>query len=100
MCVGNASHVHPASKQSICQLQAVSTASLSWYWAERKEADNWDACTRRVPEECPQEVADLIAACRSNSPVPRPTAQEVLEVLQGSGKSGVALNVSATHSNI
>ena len=46
------------------------------------------AASCRVPEECPQEVADLIAACRNNSPAPRPTAQQVLAVLQGAGSSG------------
>ena len=42
----------------------------------------------RVPEECPQEIANLIAACRSSIPGPRPSAQEVLETLMGCCEPG------------
>lgn len=38
-------------------------------------------CARRVPEECPQEVADLIAACMSSSPEQRPTAEQIIAAL-------------------
>lgn len=34
----------------------------------------------RVPEECPQEISDLISWCRQE-PHERPSAKEVFEVL-------------------
>jgi hypothetical protein len=36
----------------------------------------------RVPEECSQEVSDIIDACLRTDPQKRPTASEVLELLQ------------------
>ena len=36
----------------------------------------------RVPEECPEDVADLIAECLSETPLLRPSAREVIERLQ------------------
>jgi hypothetical protein len=43
------------------------------------------ACLQRcrVPAECPQGVADLIAACMSELAADRPTAAEVAELLAG-----------------
>jgi serine/threonine protein kinase len=38
----------------------------------------------RVPEECSQEVSDLIDACLQTDPHQRPTASEVLQLLQAS----------------
>ena len=35
----------------------------------------------RVPQECPQEVADLITRCTSADPGQRPTAQQLMEQL-------------------
>lgn len=35
----------------------------------------------RVPEECPQEVADLIAACMASAPEQRPTAEGIIAAL-------------------
>lgn len=40
-----------------------------------------DTLCRRVPEECPQEIADLIDSCLLTDPKLRPTAQEALDVL-------------------
>lgn len=36
----------------------------------------------RVPHECPQEVADIIARCLSRDPEARPSATELVELLQ------------------
>jgi len=41
----------------------------------------WRLC--RVPEECPQEVSDLISWCRKE-PNKRPSALEVFEALNAS----------------
>ncbi|GAB4821550.1 hypothetical protein N2152v2_008596 [Parachlorella kessleri] len=38
----------------------------------------------RVPEQCPAEVANLIAACLQDDPAVRPTAVQVVEVLLSS----------------
>ena len=38
----------------------------------------------RVPEDCPAEVAHLIAACLQDEPAKRPTAVQVVEVLLSS----------------
>lgn len=35
----------------------------------------------RVPEECPQAVADLIAACLSEDAAQRPSARELVKRL-------------------
>jgi len=35
----------------------------------------------RVPEECPQDVSDLIDACLLTDPAMRPTALSALDVL-------------------
>jgi hypothetical protein len=35
-----------------------------------------------VPEECPQEIADLIQQCKLVEPKQRPSAKEVFEVLR------------------
>jgi serine/threonine protein kinase len=37
----------------------------------------------RVPEECPQEVSDLIMQCLSEEPCERPTAAQLLKTLSG-----------------
>ena len=37
---------------------------------------------RRVPDEAPQEVADMVWDCLSPEPVERPTAKEICVVLQ------------------
>ncbi|KAL4452702.1 hypothetical protein ABPG75_008364 [Micractinium tetrahymenae] len=37
----------------------------------------------RVPEECPQEVADLMMECMRLDPSQRPTAQQVMQRLRG-----------------
>jgi tRNA A-37 threonylcarbamoyl transferase component Bud32 len=53
----------------------------------------WEICTGerprrgdmrlpRVPEECPQEVADLISQCMALEPGERPTAQQLMKRLQ------------------
>lgn len=39
-------------------------------------------CQCRVPEECPQEIADLIQRCKLVDPKQRPSAKEVFEVLR------------------
>lgn len=35
----------------------------------------------RVPEECPQAVADLVAQCMDADPTARPSAKEVVSLL-------------------
>lgn len=35
----------------------------------------------RVPEECPQEVADVIASCLDENPTNRPTARQIVDQL-------------------
>lgn len=35
-----------------------------------------------MPEECPQEIADLIQRCKLVDPKQRPSAKEVFEVLR------------------
>ena len=35
----------------------------------------------RVPAECPQPVADLVAACLSEDPAQRPTAHDLVRRL-------------------
>lgn len=35
----------------------------------------------RVPEECPQEVTALMAACLQEDPAARPTARQLVELL-------------------
>jgi len=37
----------------------------------------------RVPEDCPQGVANLVAACIESKPVDRPTARQVADLLAG-----------------
>ena len=39
------------------------------------------AVTCRVPEECPQEVANVIASCLDENPTNRPTARQVVDQL-------------------
>jgi hypothetical protein len=39
----------------------------------------WHCC--RVPEECPQAVADLMAQCMDADPTARPSAKEVVSLL-------------------
>jgi hypothetical protein len=37
---------------------------------------------RRVPEECPPEIAQLIKSCCSGNPEERPTAREAFQLIQ------------------
>lgn len=39
----------------------------------------YSAC--RVPEECPQEVADVIASCLDENPSNRPSARDIVDQL-------------------
>ena len=39
---------------------------------------------RRVPEECPEEIAQLSYACRNPDPALRPTALEVYKAIAAS----------------
>ncbi|KAK9804520.1 hypothetical protein WJX73_003899 [Symbiochloris irregularis] len=60
----------------------------------------WEICTgerpRRgrtrepiVPDECPQEIADLIVECQAQEPEARPTAREVLQRIKfAAGRHG------------
>ena len=41
----------------------------------------------RVPEECPQWVADLIEDCRALEPTKRPTARVVYQRLQAGARA-------------
>ena len=40
---------------------------------------DWQWC--RVPEDCPQAVADLIAACMHEDPPQRPSAEAIIATL-------------------
>ncbi|KAK9808963.1 hypothetical protein WJX72_007093 [[Myrmecia] bisecta] len=41
-----------------------------------------DRCTHKVPEQCPQEIADIIEMCMQRDPERRPSAKEVFRMLQ------------------
>jgi len=48
----------------------------------------------RVPEDCPQHIADLISACMRYIPAQRPTTQQVVEALSQDGiKDGSQSNM-------
>ena len=36
----------------------------------------------QVPEECPQAVSDLVSACLEQEAADRPTAQQIIHVIQ------------------
>lgn len=38
----------------------------------------------QVPQECPQVISDVVAACTSQLPVDRPTAQQIIYVIESS----------------
>ena len=42
----------------------------------------WSVC--RVPDECPQAIADLYQACTSFDARQRPKASEVMRIIEGS----------------
>ena len=42
----------------------------------------------RVPEECPQWVADIITRCMGENPESRPTSKEVFRLLRSDGAEG------------
>ena len=54
----------------------------------------------RVPEECPQEVADVIAACRRLSPQRRPTVQEVYRSLLAAPSSPLPSSATVSPTSI
>lgn len=41
----------------------------------------WDT---QVPQECPQAVSHIVAACVSPNPRERPSAQEIIQVIESS----------------
>ena len=49
-------------------------------WPANGMPTPWPVC--RAPAECPQEVSDLITRCLSRDPDARPTATELVELLQ------------------
>ncbi|KAL4437815.1 hypothetical protein ABPG77_005727 [Micractinium sp. CCAP 211/92] len=67
----------------------------------------WEICTGetpvrgqlrdpRVPEECPAETLDLVYRCLSPDPAARPTATQLVELLQNApGTPGLSTEVSA-----
>ena len=57
-------------------------------------ASNQRCCWRRVPEECPAEVRDLIQHCLSLEPSQRPTAMQVYDRLHNSQKAPLADQVT------
>lgn len=62
-----------ASKVRSCMMMEVSQPDTL------SQADTISCC--RVPEECPQEVADLIEACMSVDAGKRPSSTDVYEML-------------------
>ena len=38
----------------------------------------------QIPQECPQVVSDLVAACTSQLPGDRPTTQQIISVIESS----------------
>ena len=42
---------------------------------------------RRVPEDCPKAVADLVNLCCQQSPAARPTIDAIFNVLKAAPKS-------------
>ena len=50
---------------------------------------------RRVPEECPGHVANIIAACLRQDPAARPSSQEVYQQLKaGMTVSDIKLDIN------
>ena len=47
-------------------------------------------CLCRVPDECSETVASLIAACLQDDPDSRPTARELVDCLSKAAQEGVA----------
>ena len=43
-------------------------------------------CARSVPAECPQEVVDLYLRCLSSAPAERPSAADIVDMLQRVGR--------------
>ena len=36
----------------------------------------------QTPQECPQVVSNMVSACLSSDPSQRPTAQEIIQVIE------------------
>ncbi|PRW39194.1 serine threonine- kinase [Chlorella sorokiniana] len=61
---------------------------LLWEICTGERPRRGDMRTPRVPEECPQEVVDLIGQCMSLDPQDRPSAQHLLARLEELGSRG------------
>lgn len=64
----HAMHTSHAGWQSLCRGALLKPYSLFAF-----------GC--RVPEECPQEVADVIANCLDENPSNRPSARDIIDQL-------------------
>ena len=47
----------------------------------KPERDIWAVADIQVPLDAPQDVKDLVMACRQKDPKERPTIEEVCEIL-------------------
>lgn len=47
----------------------------------------WEVCGCRVPEECPQEIKELITRCLSTDPSLRPDSKEIYTILKASSET-------------
>jgi hypothetical protein len=56
-------------------------SGTSVQWCSQGAWPDFRALCGRVPEECPQAVADLMAQCMDASPTARPSAKEVVALL-------------------
>lgn len=110
------SKILPISREYIA-----STAGGTWHWCAPEiilgqkctpAADIWsfgvvvwELCTGeaplrgqlravKVPEECPQEVEELINRCWSTDPEKRPTAVEIVRILNGSNTQALSIRGS------
>jgi hypothetical protein len=64
------------------KVDVFSTGVTLWEIATGERPQRGSMRPPHVPEECPQEVADLIAQCMSLDPAERPSAQQLLSQLE------------------
>ena len=50
-----------------------------------------------MPEQCPQEIAELIIDCRNSNPANRPTAKQVFNRIKISAESNLHVALHRMH---